>query len=66
MFNYHKIINFFKEARVELSKVVWPKRPEIVRNTWMVILVSLGVAFFLGILDYIFSLGIGQFFNPQP
>ncbi len=38
-----------------MSKVVWPSREETKHYTLMVIGVSLGVAAFLGILDYIFT-----------
>jgi len=59
----NKITSFLKEAKVELSKVVWPKRSEIIRHTWIVIGVSLGVALFLGIIDYILLIGLEQFFS---
>lgn len=49
------INNFLKEVRIELKKVSWPGRPEIVKYTLIVIGVSLGVAFFLGGLDFGFS-----------
>lgn len=54
----NKIVNFIKEARVELKKVVWPKRPEIKKFTLIVIGVSVATAIFLGLLDFLFSLGI--------
>jgi preprotein translocase subunit SecE len=50
------IILFFREARGELAKVAWPSRRDIIRNTLIVIAVSMAVAFFLGGLDYVLSL----------
>ncbi|OGZ34788.1 MAG: preprotein translocase subunit SecE [Candidatus Portnoybacteria bacterium RBG_13_41_18] len=50
-----KILNFFKEVRIELKKVTWPTRQETIRYTLLVLGVSAGVAIFLGGLDYIFS-----------
>ena len=47
-----KIIQFFKEVRVELTKVVWPTRREALKVTGIVIFFSLSVAFFLGLIDY--------------
>src|SRR3989338_4427053 len=41
-------IQFLKEAKNELFKVVWPKRPEILRITLAVIIISLVIAVFLG------------------
>lgn len=49
------IINFLKETKIELQKVNWPTKPELVKYTLIVIGMSLGVAFFLGGLDFGFS-----------
>lgn len=45
-------IQFFREAKNELFKVVWPARPEIIRITIAVIVISLVVALFLGGVDF--------------
>ena len=49
-----KVIDFFKEARIELKKVNWPSKNQTVNYTLVVIGLSLAVAAFLGSLDYIF------------
>lgn len=51
-------IQFLKEVRVELSKVAWPKRAEVVKLTLVVIGVSVVVALYLGGLDFVFAKGI--------
>ena len=51
----NKLIKYFYEAKEELEKVAWPSRKETVRSTLIVIGVSLGVAVFLGALDFGFS-----------
>lgn len=51
-------VQFFREVRTELAKVIWPKRAEVVRLTAVVIGVSIVVAIYLGGLDYIFAKGI--------
>jgi len=51
----NKVIIFLKEAREELKKVNWPSRRQTKQYTIVVIAISLAVAFFLGILDLIFS-----------
>ncbi len=51
----NRVVNYIKEAREELSKVVWPSRAELVRHTLIVVAVSLAVAFFLGIFDFVFN-----------
>lgn len=55
-----KIREYFVSARVELKKVVWPTKRETFRYSVAVIGVSLGVALFFGILDFVFNLGLEQ------
>lgn len=49
------IKKFFAESRQELRHVNWPTRSEAVRLTSIVIGISLGLALFLGLFDYIFT-----------
>lgn len=51
----NSIVNYFKEARLELKKVIWPTRQETTRATVMVIAISVFVAVFLGGLDIVFT-----------
>ncbi len=48
-------IAFIREAREELKKVSWPSRQTTVRYTIIVILMSLGVGFIAGGMDWILS-----------
>ena len=48
-------VNFLREVRDELQKVVWPTRNEIIRLTGVVMLVSLIVGIFLGGTDFILT-----------
>ncbi|MBI1919237.1 preprotein translocase subunit SecE [Candidatus Microgenomates bacterium] len=48
-------ITFLKEVRSELTKVIWPTPAEVIRLTWLVILISLAVGLFIGALDFIFT-----------
>ena len=57
------VITFFREARGELAKVAWPSKPDIIRNTIIVIVVSLIVAAFLGGLDAGLAFGLKAFLN---
>ena len=50
------IINFLKEVREELDKVVWPTREQTLRYTVLVVLVAVVVGLFLGGLDYILTI----------
>jgi preprotein translocase subunit SecE len=49
---------YIKETRAELKHVSWLSRRQTLIYTGIVIGISLGVAIYLGIFDYIFSLGL--------
>ena len=59
-----KINVFFREVYVELRKVNWLKRSEVLRYTLIVLLVTILVSAFLGGLDYVFSSLIKKFIIP--
>lgn len=50
-----KIVNFIREAKVELSKVNWLTKKQVMNYTLLVVGASLAVAIFLGGLDYVLS-----------
>ena len=50
-----KVIQFFKESRAELKKVVWPTRDDVVSSIKVVIISTILVAVILGLLDLGFS-----------
>ncbi|MFH1124046.1 MAG: preprotein translocase subunit SecE [Pseudomonadota bacterium] len=45
-------IQFLREARMELKKVKWPTRKELLASTAVVIVLVLVVSFFLGLVDF--------------
>ncbi|PIR07525.1 preprotein translocase subunit SecE [Candidatus Jorgensenbacteria bacterium CG_4_10_14_0_8_um_filter_39_13] len=50
-----KLKIFLQESRQELKRVNWPTKKETVKYTLFVIGLSLIVAAFLGLLDFIFA-----------
>ncbi|MFB6225996.1 MAG: preprotein translocase subunit SecE [Candidatus Paceibacteria bacterium] len=46
-------------AYKELQKVVWPTKQETIRYSVAVISISIFVAVFFGVIDYIFNLILG-------
>ena len=48
----NKIVRYFIESKEELKKVEWPNRKETLQYTLVVLGVSLGLAIFLGTIDY--------------
>lgn len=53
-----KIIEFFSETKNELKQVVWPNRSQTILYTVIVIVLSVLVAYFLGLFDYLFARGL--------
>ncbi len=51
---FERINIFLQESRQELKRVNWPTRAETTRYTIFVIAFSIGIAVFLGIIDFIF------------
>ena len=49
-----KFITFLREVRVELSKVSWPSRKQLLTYTGVVLGICLFFALFLGGLDSVF------------
>ena len=57
---FGKIKNFFREVKVELKKVVFPSREEVIGSTKVVLVLVLIVAVFLGLIDLVLSKLIGM------
>jgi len=49
---FNKLIQYIKDSKSELKKVVWPGKKDVKNYTLLVIGFSLGMAFFLGIIDF--------------
>jgi preprotein translocase subunit SecE len=56
---FGKIINFFKEVKVEIKKVVFPSKEDVIGSTKVVVVLVLIVAVFLGLIDLVLSKVIG-------
>ena len=58
---FAKIIDFFKEVKLELKRVNWPTIKETLKNTLIVISISVAVAVLLGGADFIFKKILDKF-----
>ncbi|MCX5681755.1 MAG: preprotein translocase subunit SecE [Candidatus Omnitrophica bacterium] len=56
---FGKIQNFFSEVAVELKKVSWPTRAELIEATWIVIVSTFLLGLFIGAADFILSRLLG-------
>jgi preprotein translocase subunit SecE len=48
---FNKAVEFLKESKTELGKVIFPTRRETISATWVVILSVVFVSAFLGLVD---------------
>ena len=50
-----KPLNFLREVKVELGKVAWSTRQELLASTIVVIVVTIILGFFIGAIDLVLS-----------
>lgn len=55
------ITNFLSEVKLELEKVTWPKRNVVINYLSLVIIISIIVASFVGIVDFSLTKGLEYF-----
>lgn len=48
-------VKFLKEVKIEAKKITWPQRKQVLMTSLMVILFSLFIGAYLGILDIIYN-----------
>jgi len=59
----NKVTGFLNEVKVELSKVSWSTRKELVGSTIVVIMITLIMGLFIGLLDLVLSQGLSLLFK---
>lgn len=48
------VTQFFKEVRLELSKIVWPSTQELIGSLIIVLILVVAFAIYLGVVDLVF------------
>ncbi len=56
----NSIKTYFIESYAEMKKVTWPTKQQTMNYSLLVLGLSVGLALFFAVLDYIFNLGITQ------
>jgi preprotein translocase subunit SecE len=54
----NKTVEYLKEVKTEMNHVTWPTRKQAIFFTIAVLVVSVFIAYFLGLFDYLFSRGL--------
>lgn len=50
-----EVLKYLQEVKVELSKVSWPKKEEVIRLTLIVLLISSFIGAYIGIIDFLLT-----------
>ena len=53
---WHKMISLVRGARIEMNKVFWPNKDELIKTTAMVLVIVTVFAIVLSIIDWILTL----------
>jgi preprotein translocase subunit SecE len=53
------LVKFLRDVRVEMSKVTWPTRKDLVQSTWVVIVAVAIAASYIFVLDQVFARALG-------
>jgi len=53
---FGRFVTFAKEVRVEMGKVSWSTRQELINSTWVVIVSAVLVGALIGVFDFIYSM----------
>ena len=51
----NKLVDYIRNSIIERKKVDWPTKDQIIKHTLLVVAISLGMAAFLGIIDFILT-----------
>jgi len=54
---------YLSETRTEMKHVTWPSRQQAMAFTFVVIVISLAVAIYLGLFDSLFTYLLGKIVN---
>jgi preprotein translocase subunit SecE len=50
-----KIQQYLREVVQELKKVTWPNKEELKGSTWVVIVFTIAMAAFIGLVDFVLN-----------
>lgn len=53
-----KIKEYFADTKTELKHVNWPTKMQTIYYTLIVVVLSVGLAYILGLFDFLFSKGL--------
>ena len=58
-----KLFNYLRETKGEMKHVNWPTKTQTIAYTILVIVLSLALAIYLGVFDFLFTEGVSLLAN---
>ncbi len=55
---FQRLGDYFKGAIAEMKKVAWPTKQQTINYSLIVLIMSITVAVFFGVLDFAFNFGL--------
>jgi len=62
----NQFTQYLKDTRGELRHVAWPTRLQTIVYSSLVAAISVGIAIYLGLFDFLFTTGLKQFLSALP
>ncbi len=62
---FNSIINFVKESYIELKKVSWLSRKEVVASTIIVIVIIVVMSLYIGAIDFVLAKLVSLFIGGR-
>ena len=50
---FARIVQYFRDVRAEMTRVVWPTRPEVLNSSVVVVTALIFFIIFIAIIDYV-------------
>lgn len=60
MADQNPVSKYLQETKSELKKVTWPTKKQTINDTLLVLAMSVAMATFIAVLDYVFNFGLSK------
>ena len=60
------LIQYLKDTRAELRHVAWPTQTQTIVYTLLIAALSVGIALYLGLFDFLFTTGLAHLVGSTP
>ncbi|MCH8049612.1 preprotein translocase subunit SecE [Patescibacteria group bacterium] len=59
----NQVVKYFRESKEEFKKVTWPSQRETIRYSIVIVVISVSLAAYFGLADWLISLGLDALLN---